>query len=194
MCETHWRPEEATRLDLQKPIEINSHCWVCIHFWWIPFSHFMPSFLFLQYKEMVAAAKDLTNAPPLLLIWVEYRSRVYSRVTLPPELLLLWRLLHTLMYKIGGGDRSQHAELTTFFRKDENRKRKLIKSEWHQGVNAPASVKSRHGALKLDHFQPVRMILFQNVDETQGFMYLGHSNWPISSLLSWFCSKIFPPF
>ena len=32
------------------------------------------------------------------------------------------------------------------------------------------------------------------VDETQGFLYLGHSNWTICSLLSWFCSLNFPPF
>ena len=30
------------------------------------------------------------------------------------------------------------------------------------------------------------------MDETQGFLYLGHSNWTICSLLSWFCFKIFP--
>ena len=32
------------------------------------------------------------------------------------------------------------------------------------------------------------------VDETQGFLTLGHSNWTICSLLNWFCSKKFPPF
>ena len=31
------------------------------------------------------------------------------------------------------------------------------------------------------------------VNETQGFQYLGYSNWTICSLLSWFCSNIFPP-
>ena len=30
------------------------------------------------------------------------------------------------------------------------------------------------------------------MDETQGFLYLGHSNWTIYSLLSWFCHKYFP--
>ena len=30
------------------------------------------------------------------------------------------------------------------------------------------------------------------LDETQGFQYLGHSNGTIRSLLSWFCSQIFP--
>ena len=30
------------------------------------------------------------------------------------------------------------------------------------------------------------------VDETQGFLYLGYSNWTICRLLSWFCSKKFP--
>ena len=29
-------------------------------------------------------------------------------------------------------------------------------------------------------------------DETQGFLYLGHSNWTICSQLTWFCPKIFP--
>ena len=32
------------------------------------------------------------------------------------------------------------------------------------------------------------------VDETQGFQYLGHSNWTIWSLLNWLCSKKFPTF
>ena len=32
------------------------------------------------------------------------------------------------------------------------------------------------------------------VYETQGFLYLGHSNGNIFSLLSWFCPKIFPTF
>ena len=32
------------------------------------------------------------------------------------------------------------------------------------------------------------------MDDTQGFQYLGHSNWTICSLLNWFCSKILPPF
>ena len=32
------------------------------------------------------------------------------------------------------------------------------------------------------------------VDEAQGFQYLGHSNWTIGSLLSWFCFKKIPPF
>ena len=31
-------------------------------------------------------------------------------------------------------------------------------------------------------------------DETKGFLYLGHPNWTIFSLCSWFCPKIFPPF
>ena len=31
------------------------------------------------------------------------------------------------------------------------------------------------------------------VNETQGFLTLGHSNWIICSLLSWFCSKNFQP-
>ena len=30
------------------------------------------------------------------------------------------------------------------------------------------------------------------MNETQGFLYLWHSNWTICSLLSWFCFKIFP--
>ena len=29
-------------------------------------------------------------------------------------------------------------------------------------------------------------------DQTQGFQYLGHSNWTICSRLSWFCPKTFP--
>ena len=32
------------------------------------------------------------------------------------------------------------------------------------------------------------------VNETQGFVTLGYSNWTICSLLSWFCAKSFPPF
>ena len=32
------------------------------------------------------------------------------------------------------------------------------------------------------------------VNETQEFLYLGHSNWTICSLLSWFCTKKFPHF
>ena len=32
------------------------------------------------------------------------------------------------------------------------------------------------------------------LNETQGFLYLRHSNWTICSLLSWFCSKEFPSF
>ena len=28
--------------------------------------------------------------------------------------------------------------------------------------------------------------------DTQGFRYLGHSNWTIFSLLNWFCPRIFP--
>ena len=32
------------------------------------------------------------------------------------------------------------------------------------------------------------------MNETQGLLYFGHSNWTICSLLSWFCSKTFPTF
>ena len=32
------------------------------------------------------------------------------------------------------------------------------------------------------------------VNKTQGFQYLGHSNWSIFCLLSWFLSKMFPTF
>ena len=32
------------------------------------------------------------------------------------------------------------------------------------------------------------------VNETQGFLNFGHSNWTIWSLLSWFCTKNFPTF
>ena len=32
------------------------------------------------------------------------------------------------------------------------------------------------------------------VSETQGFQYLGHSNWTICSLWSWFCTVNFPSF
>ena len=32
------------------------------------------------------------------------------------------------------------------------------------------------------------------VNETQGFLTLGHSNWIICSLLNWFCPKKCPPF
>ena len=77
------------------------------------------------------------------------------------------------------------------------------------------------GAFKLDYLQPVKLILSPNLsiilifilgspipyyprewkwekgihpkmDEPQGFLYLGHSNWTICSLLSWFCSLNFP--
>ena len=34
----------------------------------------------------------------------------------------------------------------------------------------------------------------RKVNETQGFLTLGHSNWTICSLLSWFCSIKFPTF
>ena len=81
------------------------------------------------------------------------------------------------------------------------------------------------GALKLDHMQPFKPILFwnfsnsftfmlgspfllpqranngkreilatSNLDETEGFQCLGHSNWTICSPLSPFCSEIFPTF
>ena len=107
----------------------------------------------------------------------------------------------------------------------ENGKKELFQSEWHQGVYDP-------GAFKLDHLQPVKQILFQNishfypisnskpiiftpetgmeeeaglglnmrkgnspkVNETQGLLTLGQSNWTICSLLNRFCSKIFPIF
>ena len=102
-------------------------------------------------------------------------------------------------------------------------KRDSHKSEWDTGVSVP-------GAFKLDHLQPVQLILLPNfptflsfilggpisyypserkkgssrgwkwekgihtkVNETQGFQYLGHSNWTICSLFSRFCSLIFPP-
>ena len=32
------------------------------------------------------------------------------------------------------------------------------------------------------------------VNETRGFLYLGHSNWTVYGLLSWSCSINFPPF
>ena len=32
------------------------------------------------------------------------------------------------------------------------------------------------------------------MNETQGFLTLGHSNWTICNLLNWFCSRIFPAF
>ena len=35
--------------------------------------------------------------------------------------------------------------------------------------------------------------IHSKVKETPGFWYLGHSNCTICSLLSWFCSQIFPP-
>ena len=35
--------------------------------------------------------------------------------------------------------------------------------------------------------------IHSKVNETQGFLYLGHSNWTICSLLSWICSKKCPP-
>ena len=91
--------------------------------------------------------------------------------------------------------------------------------KWFQGACDP-------GAFKLDHLQPVKLILFQKisnfllfilggpisyyprerkegkwgkgkhpkVNETLGFQTLGHSNWTTCSLLSWFCSKMFPLF
>ena len=36
--------------------------------------------------------------------------------------------------------------------------------------------------------------IHSKMDETQWFMYLGHSNWTIHSLLSRFCSKKVSPF
>ena len=99
-----------------------------------------------------------------------------------------------------------------------------LKSGWRQWVSVL-------WAIKLDHLQPVELILSQYIstfltfilggpipyyprerkrgksrgwkwgkgihsklNETQGFLYLGHSNLTICSLLSWFCSINFPPF
>ena len=39
----------------------------------------------------------------------------------------------------------------------------------------------------------MRKGIHPKVNETQVFLYLGHSNWTICSLISWFCSKYFPP-
>ena len=89
---------------------------------------------------------------------------------------------------------------------------------WDWGVLVP-------GAIKLDHLQPFKPLLFwnfsnfftfilgspfllpqranfgswenfppPNMDETEGFECLGHSNWTICSPLSHFCSEIFPTF
>ena len=106
----------------------------------------------------------------------------------------------------------------------EYEKRDLSKSEWDTGVSVL-------WALKLDHLQPVKLILFQyffnflpfilgspipyyprerkegrgsgwiwekgippKVNETQGFLTLGRSNWTICSLFSWFCSMKFSTF
>ena len=38
----------------------------------------------------------------------------------------------------------------------------------------------------------MRKGIHSTVNETQGFLYLGHSNWTICSLLRWFCTKYFP--
>ena len=40
----------------------------------------------------------------------------------------------------------------------------------------------------------MRKGIHSKVIETQGSLTFGHSNWTISSLLSWFCSKNFKPF
>ena len=77
------------------------------------------------------------------------------------------------------------------------------------------------GAFELDHLQPVKLNLSLNfstilifilgipflitpervkwekgnhptIDQIQRFQCLGHSNWTICSLLSWFCHLIFP--
>ena len=39
-----------------------------------------------------------------------------------------------------------------------------------------------------------RNLTYPKVNETQGFLTLGHSNCTICRLLSWFCSKKCPPF
>ena len=95
------------------------------------------------------------------------------------------------------------------------KKRESPKSEWDTGV-------SDLGAFKLDHLQPVKLFLFQNISNFLPFMLegpisdysrgakngekgfipkvnvsqelLGHSNWIICSLLNWFSFKIFSTF
>ena len=90
-----------------------------------------------------------------------------------------------------------------------------LKIEWDKGFSVPL-------AFKLDHLQPIEPILFlknfnffkfilegqfllpqrannqktptPNLDETEGFRCLGHSNWTICSLLSQFCSPNFQTF
>ena len=42
--------------------------------------------------------------------------------------------------------------------------------------------------------QKIRKGIHSKVDETQGFLYLGLSNWTICSLWNWLCSKKCPPF
>ena len=100
------------------------------------------------------------------------------------------------------------------------RKRDSPKKGWDTGVSVL-------GAFKLDHLQPVELILSQKMSTFLSFilgapfsyycrergrkkgltmgkrkssksewdtevLYLGHSNWTICSLSSWFCSQIFP--
>ena len=57
------------------------------------------------------------------------------------------------------------------------------------GKNQPL----RNGCWLMNCLQPIRKGIHPKVNETQGFQYLGHQNWTIFSLLSWFCPKIVPP-
>ena len=94
----------------------------------------------------------------------------------------------------------------------ENKKGELSKSEWHHGVSDPE-------AFKLDHLQPIKLILFRNVssfltslpiinhffmmqwqkmrkgnspkvNDTEAFFYPGAFKLDHSQPLKWICSKI----
>ena len=62
----------------------------------------------------------------------------------------------------------------------------IIPSSWssYWGVGSPISYYPREWKWEKG--------IHPKLDETQGFLYLGHSNWTICSLLSWFCHTHFP--
>ena len=100
----------------------------------------------------------------------------------------------------------------------ENEKRELTRNGWETGVSVPGAFKLDH----LEPVKPILFPKFNNfftfilerpilitpergwlkmrkwnsseMDETQGFQYLGHSNWTICSLLSQFCFPNFTTF
>ena len=97
----------------------------------------------------------------------------------------------------------------------EKRNSSNSKTEWDRGVSVPGAFKLDH----LQPFKPIllwkifnffnfilgsqfllpqranngkrEILATSNMDETEGFQCLGHSNWTTCSMLSQFCSEIF---